>query len=178
MLKKIKKIPNKLHRFLYQYFLNALLKVFKNFSRKNFNYKLYGTNYGGMIIAEHDSLDYSTIVSAGSGEDLTFDIELINKYQCKVLLIDPTPRAIEYYRLITKHFGNSAKNNYVDSGYELPDVYDLTKVNFENLKLLEYALYHEDNLDIKFLLRQLRNMLVIVLQTSEVNILKILHIFM
>jgi FkbM family methyltransferase len=33
----------------------------------------------------------------GAGEEISFDIEVAEKFRCKVLTIDPTPRAIEHY---------------------------------------------------------------------------------
>ena len=151
MAEKIKNNLKEIHTILYRYFLKVILKIFRVFFLdKRLDYKLYGTNYGGMIIADHKSLESSIILSAGSGEDLTFDIELINKYQCQIILIDPTPRAIDYYELITNNFGSNSTKTYSDKGYELPEVYDLRKVNLNNLKLIKYALHHEDNLDIKF----------------------------
>ena len=151
MAEKIKNNLKEIHAILYKYFLKVILKIFRVFFLdKSLDYKLYGTNYGGMIIADHISLENSIILSAGSGEDLTFDIELINKYQCQIILIDPTPRAIDYYELITNNFGSNSTKTYSDKGYELPEVYDLRKVNLNNLKLIKYALHHEDNLDIKF----------------------------
>ena len=38
------------------------------------------------------------VVSAGVGEDISFDIELMNNFQAKLFLIDPTPRAIATYK--------------------------------------------------------------------------------
>ncbi len=151
MANKIKNNFKEIYVILYMFLLKVTLKIFRVFFLdKNFDYKLYGTSYGGMIIADHKSLDGSIILSAGTGEDLTFDIELINKHQCRIILIDPTPRAIDYYELITNHFGSNSTKTYTDTGYELPEVYDLRKVSHSNLKLIKYALYHEDNLDIKF----------------------------
>ena len=71
--------------------LKVILKIFRVniFVDNSLDYKLYGTSYGGMIIADHKSLDSSIVLSAGTGEDLTFDIELINKHQCQIILIDP-----------------------------------------------------------------------------------------
>lgn len=151
MAEKIKTRFKIIYGLLYGYFLKVILKIFRVFFLDNsLDYKLYGTSYGGMIIADHKSLDSSIVLSAGTGEDLTFDIELINKHQCQIILIDPTPRAVEYYELITNHFGINSTKTYSNKGYELPEVYDLRKVDFSNLKLIKYALHHEDNLYIKF----------------------------
>ncbi len=38
----------------------------------------------------------SVCYCAGAGEDITFDLGLIERFDCEVVTIDPTPRAIEY----------------------------------------------------------------------------------
>ena len=81
MAEKIKTRFKIIYGLLYGYFLKVILKIFRVFFLDNsLDYKLYGTGYGGMIIADHKSLDSSIVLSAGTGEDLTFDIELINKH--------------------------------------------------------------------------------------------------
>ena len=44
------------------------------------------------------------VVSAGVVEDISFDIELMNNFQAKLFLIDPTPRAISYIQKIINNF--------------------------------------------------------------------------
>ena len=118
---------------MYRIFQKILIRLIKLFLVQHENLKLYGTQYGGMIIQENEDLEKSHVLSAGSGEDLTFDIELINKFNCRVFLIDPTPRAINYYKLVKNNFGSEKKKEYSGSGYENPSVYDLTSVNKSNL---------------------------------------------
>ena len=33
----------------------------------------------------------------GAGEDISFDIAVAQKYQCRILILDPTPRAIAHF---------------------------------------------------------------------------------
>jgi FkbM family methyltransferase len=55
-----------------------------------------GSGYGGWWIQD-DKLGADAVVySAGVGEDITFDVDLINRYGCAVVGLDPTPRAIAY----------------------------------------------------------------------------------
>ena len=79
---------------MYRIFQKILIRLIKLFLVQHENLKLYGTQYGGMIIQENEDLEKSHVLSAGSGEDLTFDIELINKFNCRVFLIDPTQRQL------------------------------------------------------------------------------------
>jgi FkbM family methyltransferase len=52
-----------------------------------------GSRYGGWKIpSSFIGLD-SVVYCAGAGEDITFDLELIQRFGCQVYTIDPTPRA-------------------------------------------------------------------------------------
>lgn len=57
-----------------------------------------GTHYGGRWV-ELSKLNESSIVySAGTGEDASFDLELIKLKNCVVHAFDPTPRSIEWVK--------------------------------------------------------------------------------
>jgi len=56
----------------------------------------HGSDYGGWII-QKDSIDKdSKIISAGIGNDISFDLSIINKYDCNVIAVDPTPRVSDW----------------------------------------------------------------------------------
>lgn len=55
-----------------------------------------GSEYGGFIVPQ-GMIDADWIVySGGVGEDISFDLELIERFGCPVYAFDPTPRAVEY----------------------------------------------------------------------------------
>ncbi len=55
-----------------------------------------GTVYGGWVVPA-DLLDADSICyCVGCGEDISFDLGLIERFGCEVHGFDPTPRAIEY----------------------------------------------------------------------------------
>jgi len=55
-----------------------------------------GSDYGGWTICL-DLIPYgSTIISAGVGEDITFDEGLVNLKNCSIIGIDPTLKSIKY----------------------------------------------------------------------------------
>jgi len=54
------------------------------------SFDLIGTEYGGWMLNLNLVPVGSTIISAGVGEDISFDVELINQRQCKIIGIDPT----------------------------------------------------------------------------------------
>lgn len=58
----------------------------------------HGSVYGGWNI-EKDSLKNTSIVySVGIGEDISFDISVIAKYNCFVHGLDPTPRVFDWIK--------------------------------------------------------------------------------
>lgn len=52
-----------------------------------------GTEYGGWDIPTNIGFDENSIIySGGVGEDISFDLKLQNKYNCYIILIDPTQK--------------------------------------------------------------------------------------
>ena len=74
---------------------------------KGINLLRMGSEYGGWII-HPDILDcHSVAYCAGCGEDITFDLSLIDRIGCPVYAFDPTPRAIEHVSSVA-----SSNNQY------------------------------------------------------------------
>jgi FkbM family methyltransferase len=64
-----------------------------------------GTDYGGWSIPLDVKLDSNSIVySAGVGEDISFDLQLQEKYQCSIILIDPTKRAFAHFKEVQDYY--------------------------------------------------------------------------
>jgi len=82
------------------------------------NVTMLGTDYGGWIVDLDMIPQGSTVISAGVGEDISFDLELINRYSCRVIGIDPTPKS----------------HKFIQSQEEL-----------KNFTLLKKALTHKNN---------------------------------
>ncbi len=60
--------------------------------------KWYGNNYGGFYICP-DLLNKNSIVySFGIGEDISFDKDIIENYNCQVFGFDPTPKSINWVK--------------------------------------------------------------------------------
>ena len=58
----------------------------------------FGSDYGGWEIYPELLNRDSVVYSFGVGEDITFDLELINKYGLTVQAFDPTPRSIVWVK--------------------------------------------------------------------------------
>lgn len=99
-----------------------------------------GSAYGGWTILGDGSLNKGTVISAGLGEDASFDVEMINKYDCSVLAVDPTPRSSLHFDEIKKSFGANKINDYTEGGKQPISAYNLSKVNIENYQLLRFGL--------------------------------------
>ena len=74
---------------------------------------------------------------------------MINKYDARVINIDPTPRSKKYYNSIESRFGMKKDKNYNESGYLSPRSYDLSKVNKSNFILLENAIWSNSDENLK-----------------------------
>tara|TARA_R110002096_G_scaffold91753_8_gene207666 strand:- start:10346 stop:11110 length:765 start_codon:yes stop_codon:yes gene_type:complete len=101
------KIKNKIRK-TYNLNIWRLYKLFnKDFPSKQ-NVNLYnhlvrlGGKYAGWTVPS-DVLDkHSICYCVGCGEDISFDLELMETYGCDVYGFDPTPRAIDYVTNIVK----------------------------------------------------------------------------
>lgn len=91
MIVKLKKIA----RNFYLYIIGKSLYL-KNTVK--FNHDWFGNEYGGFYVYP-DQLDENSIVySFGIGEDISFDLQLIKTFNCKVYGFDPTPKSINWIK--------------------------------------------------------------------------------
>lgn len=58
--------------------------------------KWFGNDYGGFFVATDFINENSLIYSFGIGEDISFDTEIIKKYNARVFGFDPTPKSIKW----------------------------------------------------------------------------------
>lgn len=106
----------------------------------------YGSSYGGWFLDLCASPQKCFLVSAGLGEDASFDIEFVSNFGTFAILIDPTPRAIEHYREIMKCAGSPNVLPYSNSGKQKIQSYNLSNIHSNNLLLEECALWSESGL--------------------------------
>jgi len=104
-----------------------------------------GTNYGGWYIPLNINLNkHSVVYSGGVGEDMSFDLLLNDRHNCKIILIDPTARALNHYNEV-KHFYND-KSNFNFEGDIQKDYNEYIKIlnpNFDNFKYINEGLWNK-----------------------------------
>jgi FkbM family methyltransferase len=124
-----------------QQMLNPRLKI----TSTKLSLNSFGSDYGGWVVANSDSLKSSTIISCGLGEDASFDIEMVNEFALRVVFVDPTPRAIEHFEQIIDSLGSPKTMEYSDGGAQKIETYDLANLGESNFKLIPKAIWIDDN---------------------------------
>lgn len=91
-----------------------------------------GTEYGGWTIPSTLLNADSICYCVGAGEDISFDIALINTFNCRVFCFDPTPKAIAHIEQIYKGFalGKNVPINHGKIYYHLDDPSAIQKLIF------------------------------------------------
>jgi FkbM family methyltransferase len=108
-----------------------------------------GSEYGGWTFELSPDLKHSVIISCGLGEDGSFDVEFAARFGAKVIIVDPTPRAIRHFNEIYGRIGQPAATGYAKGGKQSVVSYDLRIINEESLVLEPFALWVE-NTRLKF----------------------------
>lgn len=108
---------------------NTVKKIYRILKRKDFWYtadiscqnKFLGSAYGGWWMAQTDFTTEDIVLSFGLGEDISFDLGIIENYGCQVYGFDPTPKSITYLKslslpsnFILKEYGLGAKDDMAD----------------------------------------------------------------
>lgn len=59
-------------------------------------YEVLGSGYGGWPVLVNSLNSSSVVYSFGVGEDISFDMGVMERYSCKVKAFDPTPRSVKW----------------------------------------------------------------------------------
>jgi FkbM family methyltransferase len=104
-----------------------------------------GTIYGGWDIPKNADLNSNSIVySGGVGEDMSFDLQLQDKYKCNILLIDPTQKAVKHFDEVNNFYNKgTAFTGNIQSDY-LKNIYDL-KPDFDKFTYINKGLYNKQD---------------------------------
>lgn len=106
-----------------------------------------GTDYGGWLIPKNISLnEHSIVYLGGAGQDISFDLKLQDKYNCWIVIIDPTKKAIKHYEEVKLFYKD---NNFKFTGNIQKDYIQNIKnlnINFNKIIFLDMGLYNKKDL--------------------------------
>lgn len=83
------------HQRLMLHTRRVLLRCIARTQRKERLVRI-GTPYGGWWVPTDEIVPGSVCCCAGVGEDISFDLALVEQLGCRVVAMDPTPRAVAY----------------------------------------------------------------------------------
>ena len=106
-----KTIAKRLLRIGYRAFAIDPISHTKIVSRNDL--RAIGTQYGGWVIPFALLHKRSICYCVGCGEDISFDVGLIDNFECDVYGFDPTPRAIEHVKRVA---GDNPKYHFYEFG--------------------------------------------------------------
>jgi FkbM family methyltransferase len=136
-MKNIEKLFKRFHRVISKFIYSPRLKPVNS----NLNLRRLGSRHGGWYVYDDPSLFNSLIISAGLGEDASFDIEFAKQFNATVIIVDPTPRSIIHYEEIIRHIGEIASTHYSENGSQPINSYGLDGLNSTQLILEPFALW-------------------------------------
>ena len=88
----------KFNRYFNQKFFSLIFLIVSLIWFRKKDFKVYGKDHGKYFLPKLKSRKYDKwIISAGVGDNISFDIEMLN-LGYKIIFIDPTPLAIEYFK--------------------------------------------------------------------------------
>jgi FkbM family methyltransferase len=104
-----------------------------------------GSSYGVKLLCKDFQPPKPFVISGGVGEDISFDVELIELFDAEVILVDPTPKSKKHFDEVVNNLGNSKKIDYGNTGKQSVETYELGKVNRINLRFHNVALWENSN---------------------------------
>lgn len=100
-----------------------------------------GTRYGGWMFDRSRFGEESWALLCGAGEDISFDLEFQRETTAKIVIVDPTPRAIAHWSYVL----SAAENEEVACDRVAGATYDLSGVNFGNCFFIPVAVWSESS---------------------------------
>jgi len=150
MKKLLKKTPFYLIFKYIKFILKRKHRLQKIKISSKYDFITLGSPSQGLTFINKKELYESTMISAGLGEDGSFDIEFARKYNANIIIVDPTPKAVNHYNKIIDRLGLENNTSYIkDSGKQPIEAYNLKDIKRNQLKLINKALWIE-NKTLKF----------------------------
>ena len=103
-------------------------------------HKKLGSTYGGWYVPIGVLNSTSVCYTVGAGEDISFDVGLVNQFNCHVYICDPTPRALKHYELLR---GNTIQGARTSTGLGTQDFYDCDTAALSHVQFLPYGVWNE-----------------------------------
>ena len=100
-----------------------------------------GTQYGGWRIIDSLINSNDVVISAGAGEDISFDVEMARRFGCHIHLLDPTPRAAHHFAT-TKELVESGQPAPINNSIE--EFYNAEEEDFERLTFHQIGLWKKE----------------------------------
>ena len=100
-----------------------------------------GTEYGGWYFSSQLLPEKPTLLSAGVGEDCSFDIEFARQFNATVVFVDPTPRSIAHYHALEDCLTATNQRDVFETGGVQVSVSGLVQGQFS---LIPKALFHRN----------------------------------
>lgn len=132
----VKKVFNMFRKILKA----SLIGLFFGLKNKNYSLKRYGSKYGGWYISTDNDLVSKYLISAGVGEDISFEIDFSYDRNDKIYFVDPTPRAISYFNSIIGKKRSVKSKTYSETGYQLIESYEFSDAQVKNFYYIPKAL--------------------------------------
>lgn len=99
-----------------------------------------GSDYGGWVFEQADYLYGCSVISAGAGEDISWEVEFSQVYDAQMLILDPTPRAFEHFLGVQEIIGSRRGQGYSLSGHQPYSSYPLERLTSSRLTFQRFAL--------------------------------------
>ncbi len=148
----------------------------------NNQFSLIGSDYGGWMINESLIPQNSTIISAGVGEDISFDLYFIKNKKCNIIGIDPTYKShifIENYKELQNF--HLIKKALTSKPNDVIRIYKNTNTNHVSESILEshssvkkHDYYLSDTIDLHTLFEMYDNISVVKMdiEGSEYDVMQ------
>ena len=108
----------------------------------------HGSQEGQWVVPKDFFSNSSTVILAGAGEDISFDISLYQRYQLVVKIVDPTPRANKNFTNVLAHL--KGEENTLDDGQRA--MYSVVpEISYDGIEFVPIGLWDKKG-TIKFFL--------------------------
>jgi len=133
--------------FKYKVMIKRILKKLKRYKNLKVNQKInkieiskFGTRYGNWTVPTKLLNNNSICYLVGAGEDISFDIEITEFYNCNTFIFDPTPRAKNHYENLKQNISKNIETKIYDSY-----IYKISELNFKKINFYELGLWDSED---------------------------------